>query len=379
MNVALLGLGTVGRAVFDILDSKSFRIFQSYEVNVKYVLVRNKENKNIDKSLLTTDYEQILDDEDVDVVVEMMGASVSFEYMKRALARSKHVITANKEVIASHYVELQTIAMENKVKLLFEASVGGGIPIVHTLLNSAPFNHITKIEGILNGTTNYILTMMQKEKISFSDALAKAQALGFAESDPTADLEGLDMVRKIAILSMICFNSKINIDDIYHYGIKNVNSEVVEIVDLLGYKLKFLASAMLNNNEVSIAVEPVLFKTDNLLANADYEYNIIRYYGEGCSTQVMYGKGAGPTTANSIVFDLGLVLSDYRQKFIPKYEFECCGNKNQSSRYFIKTNVGFDYSICEKKLGNLVITKKISGEELNKMSEFVEFYARIID
>lgn len=378
MNVALLGLGNVGKAVFDILAKKEADIFKNHEINVKYVLVRNVENKNIDKSLLTTDFNQIIDDVDIDVVIEMMGAKVSYEYMKRALQAGKHVITANKEVIASYYPELQAIAMAKKVKLLFEASVGGGIPIVHTMLNSAPFNKITKIEGILNGTTNFILTSMHKEKIEFEEALKLAQIKGFAEADPTADLEGLDMVRKIAILSMICYNSTINLDDIYHYGIKNVDKNIVEVIDLLDYKLKFIASSSLDENGINITVEPIVIKNTELLANVDYEYNLVRYYGEGCATQMMYGKGAGPVTANSIVFDLGLVLSDYRQKFMPANSYQCNGNKYVNAKYLIKSTDDLPIEIIEKNLGNVVITKNISGDELNKL-ESIEFYARIID
>ncbi len=379
MNVALLGLGNVGKAVFDILSKKEADIFKNYEVNVKYVLVRNVANKNIDPKLLVTDYDLIVNDPSIDVIIEMMGASVSYEYMKKALLASKHVITANKEVIANHYVELQAIAMENRVKLLFEASVGGGIPIVHTLLNSSPFNHITKVEGILNGTTNFILTSMHKEKISFAEALKLAQIKGFAEADPTADLEGLDMVRKIAILSMIAYNSKIDLSTVYNYGIKNVDKETVEVIDLLDYTLKFVASSELTENGINLTVEPVVLKKTDLLANVDYEYNLIRYHGEGCATQMMYGKGAGPTTANSIVFDLGLVLSDYRQKFMPSLSISCNGNKNTNARYLMKITNDFDKSIVEKSLGGLVITKPIDGGYLNSIENTIEFHARIID
>lgn len=379
MNVALLGLGNVGKAVFDILSKKEADIFKNYEVNVKYVLVRNVANKNIDPELLVTDYDLIVNDPSVDVVIEMMGASVSYDYMKKALLASKHVITANKEVIAEHYTELQAIAMQNRVKLLFEASVGGGIPIVHTLLNSSPFNHITRVEGILNGTTNFILTSMHKEKIDFAEALKLAQIKGFAEADPTADLEGLDMVRKIAILSMIAYNSTIDLAKVYNYGVGKVDKETVEVIDLLDYTLKFVASSELADNGINITVEPVVLKKTDLLANVDYEYNLVRYHGEGCATQMMYGKGAGPTTANSIVFDLGLVLSDYRQKFMPSLSISCNGNKNTKAKYLMKIKDGFNKDIVEKSLGGLVITKPIDGEYLNSIEDTIEFHARIID
>lgn len=380
MKVALLGLGNVGRAVYDILIKKEADIFFNYEIIMKYILVRNKEKYlDVEQPLLTTDYEQIINDKEIDVVIEMMGASVSFDYMKRALEKGKHVITANKEVIALHYIELQSIAMKRKVKLLFEASVGGGIPIVHTLLNSAPFNKITSIEGILNGTTNFILTSMHKEHCDFAEALKIAQEKGFAEADPTADLEGLDMVRKIAILSMIGYGCPVDIDKVYHSGLQNVTKEIVEIVDLLGYKLKFIASSALKEEKVSISVEPVILKMDEMLATVDYEYNLIRYHGEGCATQMMYGKGAGPTTANSIVFDLGLVLSDYRQKFMPQSSYEVVGNTRMVARYLLKPSRYFDEEIIEKNFREFIISKPISAKKLEEIKPCLAFYARIME
>ena len=376
MNVALLGLGTVGKAVFKIIEEQNVSIFKDYDINVKYVLVRNVENKNIDRNLLTTDYDIILEDRDVDVVIEMMGAKVSYDYIKRALNARKHVITANKEVIAEHYIELQQIATEKNVQLLFEAAVGGGIPIVHTLLNSSQFNHITRIDGILNGTTNYILTCMHNEKISFEEALKLAQEKGFAEADPTADLEGLDMVRKIAILSMICYESKINLNNVYHSGIKNVDKELIEVVELLGYRLKFIASSSLDDEGINLFVEPVILKASDLLSNVDYEYNIVRYSGDGCASQMMYGKGAGPVTANSIVFDIGLLLADYKQTFIPDNSYRCNGNRNVHSKYLVKADY-LDESLIEKKLGNVYITKQIPSSKITELKDSINFYARI--
>lgn len=376
MKIALLGLGNVGKAVYDILINKPNFIC---DITVKYVLVRNVNNKNIDKNLLITDYNTILNDDEISIVVEMMGASVSYEYIKQALLRNKHVVTANKEVIANHYLELQHIAMKNKVKLLFEASVGGGIPIVHTLLNSMAYNKITNIQGILNGTTNFILTSMHNEKISFEEALKQAQELGFAEADPTADLEGLDMVRKIAILSMIAYDSYIDLNQIYHYGISKIDKEFVEVVELLGYRLKFLAESSLDNEHINISVEPVICKNTEMIANVDYEYNVITYLGDRCSRQMMYGKGAGPCTANSIVFDIGLVLADYRQKFYPTKSIECVGNKNTISAYLLKIESKIDNKFVDKEIGNFVITKKIHGDTLEVLKNNIIAYARIME
>lgn len=377
MKIALLGLGTVGKAVFDILQDKSLPFVKKYDLEIAYVLVRNIYNKTIDSKLLVTNYQEILEDPTVEVVIEMMGADVSYSYMKKALQASKHVITANKEVIANHYMELQAIALEKKVNLLFEASVGGGMPIVHTLLTGSTYNHITKIEGILNGTTNFILTSMHQEKISFEEALRLAQKKGFAEADPTADLEGLDMVRKIAILSMIAYHSPIQLDQIEHHGIGSVTKEIIEILDLLDYKLKFIATSQLNQNKASIVVEPVVLKKTDLLATVNYEYNLVCYTGDACATQMMYGKGAGQATAHSILFDLELLLSGYQQLFYPTEEISYLDKKQIYASYILKPKAPLKKKLIEKHLGDLVITKPISKEELDALKDGIEFYARL--
>ena len=380
MNIALLGLGTVGKAVYDIIINKQVAIFEKEEINISYILVRNKSKYfYIPSRLLTTNYDDIIKDNSVDVVIEMMGANVSYDYMKKALLAKKHVITANKEVIAIHYSELQRIAVDNGVKLLFEASVGGGVPIVHTLLNSTLFNEITSIKGILNGTTNFILTSMQNEHLTFDEALKLAQEKGFAEADPTADLEGLDMVRKIAILSMICYRCPIDINKVYHYGISKVTRECVEIVELLGYHLKFIASSYKLDNNISISVEPVLLKQNQLLATVEYEYNLVEYYGDTSGTQTMYGKGAGPITANSIVFDLGLLINNFKQEFILNNKFNVIGNKGIKAKYFIQPKGDIDSYFIEKNFKKFILTKKLSSEELEHLMPSVLFYARIID
>lgn len=377
MKIALLGLGTVGKTVFDILQDKSLPFLKKYNIDVKYVLVRNVHNKNISSNLLVTDYNKILNDSSIEVVIEMMGADVSYDYMKKALLASKHVITANKEVIANHYLKLQEIAMRNHVNLLFEASVGGGIPIVHTLLTGTSYNHITNIKGILNGTTNFILTSMFEEKIEFEEALKIAQEKGFAEADPTADLEGLDMVRKIAILSMIAYHAPIDLNRIEHSGIKNITKEIVEILDLLDYKLKFIATSNLTEDGLAISVEPVVLKKTELLSTVNYEYNLVLYTGDACATQMMYGKGAGQATAHAILFDLELLLSGYYQSFMPTDKVNYLNKKQMVSRYIIKPKNKLSKKWIDKYLGTMMITKPISKEELESLESEIEFYAKI--
>lgn len=380
MVIALLGLGNVGKAVYHILQDSSIQIFKKNQVKIKYILVKNKQkHQDVTSSILTTDYHQIVKDKEVDVIIEMLGASVSYEYIKQALEARHHVITANKEVIAQSYEELQTIALKQNVKLFFEASVGGGIPIVSTLLNASKTNHIYQIRGILNGTTNYILTSMHKKHMDLKIAIQQAQSLGLAEADPTADLEGIDMVRKIAILSMICFNTKIDLTKIYHYGIKNVTREIVEIIDLLGYRLKFIAYSTLKDKKINIGVEPVMLKADALLSNVDYENNYIEYEGDFCALQTMSGKGAGPVTANAILFDLILLLTNQEQSFLPQENLSIIGHASSPAKYFVKPNQCLPLDYVEKNFNEFIITKNLTPNEFDALLPQIDFYARIIE
>lgn len=377
MDIALLGLGTVGKSVYRIIDEHD-GIIAGKKINVKYVLVRNKENKNIDHNILTTDFNEILDDNNINIVIEAMGASVSYKYIKESLLRGKSVITANKEVIALYIDELTKIANENNCSLLYEASVGGSIPIITSLLNASKFNKITSVEGILNGTTNFILTNMQENKMSFQEALKLAQEKGFAEADPTADLEGLDMVRKIAILSDIAYKCKVDIKKVHNYGIKNINKEFIELADLLGYKLKFMSSSFLIDSEISIAVEPVMIKKNEMLANVDYEFNVIKYQGDNSDTQLMYGKGAGYATANSILNDLVLLICGNKVTYSKEFDYNTLGNLKQEATYLLMIKDKIDPNIISKDLGNFVITKVIDGKTLNELLDNISFYAKMI-
>lgn len=377
MVVALLGLGTVGRAVYEGIVHKEGSLFIQHDIKVKYVLVRNVSNKTIDPHLLTTKFEDIIEDQEVDCVIEMMGANISYDYIKRSLMAKKHVITANKEVIASHFTELEFLAKRKKVQILYEASVGGGIPIITTLNNLSPVNKITRIEGILNGTTNFILTNMHNNKMTFAEALRLAQDKGFAEADPSADLLGLDMVRKIAILSQIAYQSEINIEDVYSYGLVNLTKEAIDVIDLLGYTLKFICYSSLTEDKISIGVEPVVFKRDDFIANVNYEYNVIQYDGNHCGMQSMVGKGAGPLTANSILNDLKLLVNGYKSTYQIINSYQVIGPSEEKCNYFLQLIDKIDPSFIETNLGSIVITKKLTFAEFKSIHAKIHFYAKI--
>lgn len=300
MKVAVLGCGTVGGGVVDILRAK----VDGLELK-KILDVRERFNKDFIE-LYTDNVDDIMCDNDIDVVVETMGGhDFSYKCIKRALESGKHVVTANKEVIALHLKELTALAEEKNVYLMFEASAGGGIPCIKTLSNIAKINKTSGLFGMLNGTTNYILTRMQESGLKYEEALKEAQQKGFAEKDPTNDVEGLDMLRKIAILSMICFKQEISIDDIYHFGITGVSAEYIKFVNSLGYTLKFGCFADDTGEMISMGVEPVLVKTGSVESGVKYETNMLKAVTYPNDELLFIGKGAGKMpTAAAIVSDI---------------------------------------------------------------------------
>ncbi|MBO4667397.1 MAG: homoserine dehydrogenase [Bacilli bacterium] len=377
INVAILGLGTVGYGVYDIITHSTYL----KNVKVKKILDKDLSRNEEVGGIITTDYKEILLDKEINVVVETMGAGTfSYKCIKEALMCDKNVITANKEVIADHLDELTKLKNVHKVSLYYEASVGGGIPIIKPLHLLALNNNVNSIQGILNGTTNFILSSMDQNKLSFKEALKLAQEKGFAESDPTNDLEGLDMVRKIAILSMIAYKTNINIKNIYHYGIAGVTPSDIDYARSKGYELKFIASSLVDNGKLSIRVEPTFVKSSSVLSSIDWENNGIlvntNYHGD----LLFYGKGAGRyPTAAAIVNDLVMIYSkdkNYSLNVLNKLSF---AKNNKPSKYYIRVkNIKkIDQKIIEKIERNVIITKMIDFNDINL--DGVSFYARIGD
>lgn len=378
MKIALLGFGNIGRPTFEIIKNKQGTFFKENDIEIKYVLIKSLDEAPYEAPFFVTNFEVIETDPEVSLVIEMMGARVSYAFIKRAILAHKSIITANKEVMAAHFSELNELAKENNVKLFYEASVGGGIPIISTFTSNNGVNNIYRIEGILNGTTNFMLTSMHKEKLSFDDALVLAQRKGFAEADPTADLEGLDMVRKIAILSDIAYHTDCDIEACYHFGITKLTKEFIDVVELMGYTLKFMASSELKNNKISMEVEPVIIKNGDLVSNVDYEYNVIRYYGDHSGTQMAYGKGAGPMTANALVNDLVLLIKGYNPYVKKEFDYEVVGNKASSAKYLLELKSAIPDNFVERNLNGYVITNQISGSKLLELMPKITFYAKIL-
>ena len=305
INVGLMGLGSVGGGVAATLLNRSDALSDQIglPIGLKKILVRDLGKTRdiaVPPGLLTANPKDILDDGDIHVVVEVIGGVAPAEdYLKRALSSGKHVVTANKEVMAQSGPELFQLAEQNRVNLLFEASVAGGIPIVGCLMNELLANDIFSVRGIINGTTNYILTRMAHENTDFHQALGEAQARGYAESDPTNDVEGIDAVFKLSILASLAFHHRVSPQDIYRQGISSLEANDFRYADEFGYAIKSLAVASLDNGSIQARVYPALIPLDHMLAKVDGVFNAVEVEGSLCGKVLFHGMGAGrePTTS----------------------------------------------------------------------------------
>ncbi|MFV9568178.1 homoserine dehydrogenase [Thermoanaerobacter mathranii] len=311
MKIGLMGLGTVGTGVVHLINQNGKNIEKKLgeKIEIKKILVKdpNKKRASFAEGKITFDANDILEDEEIDVVVEVMGKEhPALEYIIKALKKGKHVVTANKEVIAVHGKELIKLATENKVNLLYEASVGGGIPIIRPLKQCLAANKIYEIKGILNGTTNYILTEMKEKGLDFEEALKEAQQKGYAEADPTDDVEGFDAARKLAILCTLAFNKFILPEKIYTKGIKSISKSDIKYAEELGYHVKLIAYAKIDENErLEAWVHPVMIKKDNPLSSVNGVFNAILVDGNAVGEVMFYGQGAGMMpTASAVVADI---------------------------------------------------------------------------
>ena len=311
INVGLMGLGVVGTGVAAHILGKasSLAAVTGRNVNLKKVLVRDiTRSRDIDlpSGLLTTNAEDILADPEIHIVVEVIGGTDPVEnHLKQALAAGKHIVTANKEVMAKSGPELLALARKNNANILFEASVGGGIPIVGCLMNELAANDIRSIRSIINGTTNYILTRMANERTSFDQALGEAQGLGYAEADPTNDIEGIDAAYKLTILASLAYRQPFQSADVYCEGISRLEPQDFRYAQELGYAIKSLAIANLDDGAVQLRVYPALVPSEHMLAKVDGVYNAVEVDGSLCGQVLFHGMGAGrePTTS-AVVGDL---------------------------------------------------------------------------
>ncbi|SHK15618.1 homoserine dehydrogenase [Paramaledivibacter caminithermalis] len=307
IKIAILGMGNVGTGVYQILQENNEEIYKylNGDIEVEKILVRTIDKKrkiSIPNELLTNNYDDILSDESIKIVVELMGGiHPALDYIKRAIKSGKHVVTANKAVMATYGKELKGLAKENGVFINYEASVGGGIPIINTLMESLAANKIEEIIGIINGTTNYILTQMTNYNMSFEEALKLAQTNGYAEADPTSDIEGEDAAFKISILTSIAYGINIPSKAIEREGITKIHKSDIDYASELGYKIKLLAVSKRCKDNIEIYVYPSLVPNEHPLASISNEFNALFVRGNAVGELLLYGKGAGSLPTGSAV------------------------------------------------------------------------------
>lgn len=309
VGIAILGYGVVGSGVYEVIRKNFDGITRraGTKIDIKHILDIREFNSHPEKELFTKNYDDILTDTDVSVVVEVMGGvNPAYEFTKRALMAKKSVVTSNKELVAKHGCELLRLASENRVHYLFEASVGGGIPIIGPLKLCLAANEISEITGILNGTTNYILTQMINKDETMENALKKAQDKGYAEKDPSADIDGIDAVRKIAILTSLAFGKYVDSTKIPVTGIRNVTLTDVEYAKKSGCVIKLCGHCRaLENGKLDVYVSPCFVPDESPLASVDGVFNAILVKGNAVGDALFYGRGAGKLpTASAVVSDV---------------------------------------------------------------------------
>lgn len=314
IRIGVLGFGTVGSGVIQILQQNAddIQTRTQSEIIIKSVLVRNlNAPREITGNFLLTDNpREILDDPEIDIIVEVMGGiEPARTYILEALGNGKNVITANKDLLALHGHELLDAAKEAKKDLYFEASVAGGIPIIAALKQSLSANRITTLIGIINGTTNYILSAMAEQGRDYAEVLAEAQKLGYAEADPSSDVDGLDAARKLSILASIAFNSRVTLSDVYVEGISRITREDIEYAKELGCTIKLLAIAKNQNEGVEVRVHPAILPKTHPLASVNGVFNAIYVVGDAVGETMFYGRGAGSLpTGSAVVSDIIQVI-----------------------------------------------------------------------
>ena len=311
LTIGLLGCGTVGGALVDLLDARRATITArtGVELRIGAIAVRDTakhQDRLADPSLLTTDSAAVVADPEVDIVIELIGGTdPALMLVRTALENGKPVITGNKELLAAHGPELYAVAAEHGVDLLFEAAVAGGIPLIRPLRESLVGEDISRVMGIINGTTNYILTKMSQEGADYADALADAQALGYAEADPTADVEGYDAGAKAAIIASIVFGVDVRSSDVQHEGISSITAADIDTAKRLGYVIKALAVIERADGEVAVRVHPAMVSTGHPLANVNDSFNAVFVEGATVGDLMFYGRGAGGgPTASAVLGDL---------------------------------------------------------------------------
>ena len=397
VNVAILGYGTGGSGVFKIIEQNNRHVSRRAGdvVKVKYVLDLRDFPGDPVESVLVHDIDTIIDDEEIDVVVEVMGGvEPAYTFVKRALKVGKSVCTSNKELVAKYGAELLEIAKDKKVNFFFEAAVGGGIPVIRPMNECLTVDHLDNIQGILNGTTNYILTKMEDEGADFNDVLKIAQDKGYAERNPEADIEGHDACRKIAILASLAYEKQVDFEDIYTEGITKITTEDFFYASQIGASIKLLGLAKREDGTVYAMVAPFIVYNDNPLYAVKGVYNAILLRGDMLGDVMLYGKGAGSLpTASAVVSDVVDAIKrtgNTAAVFWAREKRQLGDVSHFKTPFFVRVRgTGIENEI-EKAFGQVTyindktidgevafITKVMTGGEMSKAAESLDVISQI--
>ncbi|WP_019120134.1 homoserine dehydrogenase [Brevibacillus massiliensis] len=372
VNVGLLGLGTVGTGVVRIVQGhqEDLQKQTGLGIHIHKILVQDKDKpRSIDtvSDRITTDANELLSDPEIDVIVEVIGGiSPAKEYILQALEHGKHVVTANKDLMALHGAEILQKAQERGCDVFYEASVAGGIPILRALVEGFSSDRITKMMGIVNGTTNYILTKMTQEGADYAEVLKEAQELGYAEADPTSDVEGLDAARKMAILATLGFRASVELAEVDVKGISSVTKEDIAYGKKLGYVVKLLGLARRDDDEIEVSVQPTMIPKEHPLASVNGVFNAVYVHGEAVGETMFYGPGAGELpTATAVVSDLVTVVKNKklgvngRGMVAPYKEKKLKTDDKKLSKYFLRLIVADERGVLAQ------ITKILADADIS--------------
>ena len=389
IKIGLIGLGTVGSGVFKTL--------QNYKnIEIVKIAVRNKNKKrnieNLDESIITDNPYEVVNDPEIQIVAELVGGiEPAFDLIKTAIKNGKHIVTANKELLAKHGEELFNFAEEHNKVVLYEAAIAGGIPLIMPIKTILAGNKINKIKAILNGTTNYILTKMDVQGASYAEVLKESQELGYAEADPTGDVEGFDAAYKITTLATIAFGKRVKIDKVYREGITKISPDDMKAANEMGYKIKLIASAELNNDgRADVRVHPMLVPKSKTLAHIDYVTNAVSLTGHPVGDVTLSGPGAGEfPTASSVVGDILAISSELGRTdyLLPMMRCRHCENavmmdvSETENKYYIsitaqnsKGVIGRIGKACEDNNISLasIVQKEVAGDNTAKITVITE-------
>ncbi len=376
-RIALLGMGTVGSGVYHILEKQKAEMPNKIgaEMEITKILVRNKAKyaEMVPMEKLTDQWEDIIGDDSIDIVVEVMGGiEPARTYIKEALAKGKHVVTANKDLMAVHGHELLEEAGAHHCDLLFEAAVAGGIPIIRPMKQCLAGNDITEVMGIINGTTNFILTKMNEDGMEFADALKLATDLGYAEADPTADIEGYDAGRKLAIMASIAFHTPVTFQDVFTEGISKITAKDMRYAHELGCEIKLLGIARNTEDGIEVKVHPTMIPQDHPLASVNDAFNAVFVHGDAVDDAMFYGRGAGSLpTGSAVVGDIMDIARNMLYGCTGRIGCSCYKNlpikdiKDTKSSYYIRMKL-------EDRAGTLAALAGLFGSNNVSISKLLQ-------